>query len=65
MLLRRTRLALLAAGDLTDAESVMPVARAMGAELGWDHAQVRAAAEAWPDELAAEGANAAAAQARR
>ena len=60
VLLRRTRLAVLAAGELTDAEAVMPVARAIGSELGWDEDRVAAAAAAWPDELAAEGANVAA-----
>ena len=48
VLLRRTRLALVAAPQLRDADSVMGVAAALGAELGWDAAEVRAAAEAWP-----------------
>ena len=38
----------------------MPVARAIGSELGWDEDRIAAAAAAWPDELAAEGANVAA-----
>ena len=36
VLLRRTRLGLLAAPQLRTAESVAPVAEAMGEELGWD-----------------------------
>ncbi len=60
VLLRRTRLALVAAPQLRTAESVLPAARALGAELGWDEAAIREAAEAWPAELAAEGADPAA-----
>ena len=63
VLLRRTRLALVAAPQLRDADSVMGVAAALGEELGWDEGEVRAAAEAWPAELAAEGADPAAATA--
>jgi glycerol-3-phosphate dehydrogenase len=55
VLLRRTRLGLLAAPQLRTAESVLPVAEAMGAELGWDDARVRKEAEAWIAEAAAEG----------
>ena len=40
VLLRRTRLGLLAAPQLRDAESVAPVAEAMGGELGWDAERV-------------------------
>ena len=57
VLLRRTRLAITAAPQLRDAESVLPLAEALGGELGWDAARIRAAAEAWPDELEAEGAD--------
>ena len=57
VLLRRTRLALVAAPQLRDAESVLPVARALGEELGWDEKRIGEAAEAWPAELAAEGAD--------
>ena len=39
VLLRRTRLGLLAAPQLRDAESVRPVAEAMGGELGWSAAR--------------------------
>jgi glycerol-3-phosphate dehydrogenase len=55
MLLRRTRLGLLAAPQLRTAESVLPVADAMGKELGWDEARARKAAEDWVGEAEAEG----------
>lgn len=55
VLLRRTRLGLLAAPQLRSADSVMPVAEAMGAELGWDADRVRVEAEAWVEEARAEG----------
>jgi glycerol-3-phosphate dehydrogenase len=47
VLLRRTRLGLLAAPQLRDAESVRPVAEALGGELGWSADRVRSEAEAW------------------
>jgi glycerol-3-phosphate dehydrogenase len=52
VLLRRTRLGLLAAPQLRDAASVRPVAELLGKELGWSRRQVRREAEAW---LAAAG----------
>ena len=55
VLLRRTRLGMLAAPQLRDAEAVLPVAEAMGAELGWDAKRVRDEAEAWLDVARAEG----------
>jgi glycerol-3-phosphate dehydrogenase len=55
VLLRRTRLGILAAPQLRDAESVLPVAQAMGSELGWDRRRVKREAEAWPAAAAAEG----------
>ena len=55
VLLRRTRLGLLAAPQLRTAESVMPVAEAMGRELGWGRRRVRGEAEAWVDTAVAEG----------
>jgi glycerol-3-phosphate dehydrogenase len=55
VLLRRTRLGLLAATKLRTAESVTPVAEAMGDELGWDAKRVAAEAEAWVADKAAEG----------
>jgi glycerol-3-phosphate dehydrogenase len=48
VILRRTRLGLLAAPQLRDADSVRAVAAAMGAELGWTRRQVKREAEAWP-----------------
>jgi glycerol-3-phosphate dehydrogenase len=55
VLLRRTRLGLLAAPQLRTADDVTPVAAAIGAELGWDEQRVRAEAERWVDDKAAEG----------
>ena len=55
MLLRRTRLALVAAPQLRTADSVRPVAEAMGGELGWDPTRISDEADAWVDELAREG----------
>jgi len=55
VLLRRTRLGLLAAPQLRDAEAVRPVAAVLGAELGWSGGEVEAAAEAWPEAAVAEG----------
>jgi glycerol-3-phosphate dehydrogenase len=55
VLLRRTRLGVLAAPQLRDAGSAIPVAAAIGAELGWSEARVRAEAEAWVETAEAEG----------
>jgi glycerol-3-phosphate dehydrogenase len=55
VLLRRTRLGLLAAPSLRTAEAVRPVAAALGAELGWDSTGVEREAEAWLAHAAAEG----------
>jgi glycerol-3-phosphate dehydrogenase len=55
VLLRRTRLAILAAPQLRDAASVRPLAQAIGAELGWSRGQVKREAAAWPAAAAAEG----------
>jgi glycerol-3-phosphate dehydrogenase len=55
VLLRRTRLGLLAAPQLRDAEAVLPVAEAMGAELGWRKRRVRNEAEAWVEAAHREG----------
>ncbi len=55
VLLRRTRLGLVAAPQLRTADSVRPVAETMGAELGWDAARVDAEAERWVTDAAAEG----------
>jgi glycerol-3-phosphate dehydrogenase len=61
VLLRRTRLGLLAAPQLREAEAVRPVAEAMGAELGWSRRQVKREAEAWPAAVAEAGTDPAAA----
>jgi glycerol-3-phosphate dehydrogenase len=55
VLLRRTRLGILAAPQLRDAASVRPVAEVLGAELGWSRRQVKREAEAWPLAAAREG----------
>jgi glycerol-3-phosphate dehydrogenase len=55
VILRRTRLGLLAAPQLRDADSVRAVAAAMGAELGWSRREVKRAAEAWPAAAAEAG----------
>jgi glycerol-3-phosphate dehydrogenase len=52
VLLRRTRLGLLAAPQLRGAESVRRVAEAIGSELGWSRRRIRREAEAWPDAAA-------------
>ena len=57
VLLRRTRLGLLAAPELVGDDPAAPraVARAMAAELGWDDARVEQELDAWRAEAAAEG----------
>jgi glycerol-3-phosphate dehydrogenase len=55
VLLRRTRLGLLAAPALRDAGSVEAVARTLGEELGWSPARVAEEAEAWAGVAEAEG----------
>jgi len=55
VLLRRTRLGLVAAPELRSADSVLPVAEAMGEELGWSSRQARKEAEAWVEAAEAEG----------
>lgn len=55
VLLRRTRLGIVAAPELRTADSVAPVAEAMGSELGWSEERVREEAEAWVEEARAEG----------
>jgi glycerol-3-phosphate dehydrogenase len=55
VILRRTRLGLLAAPQLRDADSVRAVAAAMGAELGWSRREVKREAEAWPAAAAEAG----------
>jgi glycerol-3-phosphate dehydrogenase len=55
VLLRRTRLGLLAAPQLRDSVAARAVAAAMGAELGWSRREVKRAAEAWPAAAAEAG----------
>src|SRR5215216_4012094 len=47
VLLRRTRLGILAAPQLRDPNSVRPVAEVLGSELGWNGRRVKREAEAW------------------
>jgi glycerol-3-phosphate dehydrogenase len=62
VMLRRTRLGILAAPQLRDADSVHPVAEVLGAELGWSRRRVKQEAEAWPAAAAAEGVDPAGAE---
>ncbi|MGH2955107.1 MAG: FAD-dependent oxidoreductase [Solirubrobacterales bacterium] len=55
VLLRRTRLGLLAAPALRSAESVAPVAELLGEEHGWKEGRVAAEAAGWVEAAAAEG----------
>jgi glycerol-3-phosphate dehydrogenase len=55
VLLRRTRLGLLAAPQLREVGPVRAVAAAMGAELGWNRRRVKREAEAWPAAAAEAG----------
>jgi glycerol-3-phosphate dehydrogenase len=48
VLLRRTRLGLLAAPQLRDGKAARRVAQALGGELGWSRRRVKREAEAWP-----------------
>jgi glycerol-3-phosphate dehydrogenase len=48
VLLRRTRLGLVAAPQLRGPGSVAAVAAALGGELGWAHGKIEQEAEAWP-----------------
>jgi glycerol-3-phosphate dehydrogenase len=55
VLLRRTRLGLLAAPQLRGAASVRAVAATLGAELNWSRREVKRQAEAWPAAAAEAG----------
>jgi glycerol-3-phosphate dehydrogenase len=48
VLLRRTRLGLIAAPQLREARAVRTVAELLGKELGWSRKRVKREAEAWP-----------------
>jgi len=60
VLLRRTRLGILAAPELRSAKAVRPVADVLGAELGWSRRQRSREAEAWLEVAAEEGVDPAA-----
>ncbi len=60
VLLRRTRLGILAAPRLRSAKAVRPVADALGAELGWSRRQRSREAEAWLEVAREEGVDPAA-----
>jgi glycerol-3-phosphate dehydrogenase len=64
VLLRRTRLGILAVPELRTAKAVRPVADALGAELGWSRRQRSREAEAWLEAAAEEGVDPAGAPAR-
>jgi glycerol-3-phosphate dehydrogenase len=55
VLLRRTRLALVAARKVTEPAAALRVAATVGAELGWDETRRRSEAEAFLAEAADEG----------
>jgi glycerol-3-phosphate dehydrogenase len=55
VLLRRTRLGILAAPQLRDAKAVRPVADVLGAELGWSRRQRSREADAWVSVAEQEG----------
>ena len=60
VLLRRTRLGLLAAPQLRGADAVRPVAQVLGEEFGWSRRRVKREAEAWPQAVAEAGVDPAA-----
>jgi glycerol-3-phosphate dehydrogenase len=60
VLLRRTRLGLVAAPQLRTPASVKHLAAAMGRELGWSRRRVKQEAEAWPAAVAEAGVDPAA-----
>lgn len=64
VLLRRTRLGILAAPELRSAKAVRPIADLLGAELGWSRRQRAREAEAWVEVAAKEGVDPAAAPSR-
>jgi glycerol-3-phosphate dehydrogenase len=64
VLLRRTRLGILAAPQLRTAKAVRPVADVLGAELGWSRRRRSREAEAWLEVAAQEGVDPAAAVSR-
>jgi glycerol-3-phosphate dehydrogenase len=65
VLMRRTRLGLLAAPQLRGPESVAPVAETLGAELGWSKKRISREAEAWVEAASGEGLDPVASVAQR
>jgi glycerol-3-phosphate dehydrogenase len=55
VLLRRTRLGILASPALRDPEARRPIAAALGGELGWSDARIEAEIAAWEGVAATEG----------
>ena len=55
VLLRRTRLGLIAAPELRGGKAVLVVARTLGEELGWSDSRIAAEADAWVRVSDAEG----------
>jgi glycerol-3-phosphate dehydrogenase len=53
--LRRTRLGLLAAAEVSEGEVPGRVARLLGSELGWDDARIESELARWREEAGAEG----------
>jgi glycerol-3-phosphate dehydrogenase len=64
VLLRRTRLGLVAAGELREPDCTLAVARLLGEELGWSESRVAAEQEEWGRVAAAEGVDPAGARAQ-
>jgi glycerol-3-phosphate dehydrogenase len=64
VLLRRTRLGLVAAPELRDRDRVAAVARTLGKELGWRRSRISAEAQAWDGVSRAEGLDPSAALAK-
>jgi glycerol-3-phosphate dehydrogenase len=64
VLLRRTRLGLVAAPELRDRERIEAVAGLLGEEHGWSRSRVAAEADAWAEVAEAEGLDPARAPAR-
>jgi glycerol-3-phosphate dehydrogenase len=60
VLLRRTRLGILAAPQLRNPAAVRAVADVLGSELGWSRRRVKQEAEVWPAAAAVEGVDPAA-----
>jgi glycerol-3-phosphate dehydrogenase len=65
VLLRRSRLGVLAAPQLRGTESVAIVAETLGRELGWSKKQIARAAEDWMEAASGEGLDPAASVAQR